>query len=198
MRIHKKVALAVAAGVFGTALVGGAALAAIQPVGPAASTTQPDESATQADDRGKPGARLTEVLQKLVDAGTITAAQRDAILAKLKDAAATTNGAKPATPGAKGKAAIHGAHGDLAGAATYLGLTTDQIRTQQKAGKSLAEIATGAGKTRQGLIDALTATAIKRIDDAQKAGKLTADQATKMKTGIAERIGKLVDAKKTR
>ena len=195
MRIHRKIALGVAAGVFGTAVVGGAALAAIQPMAPAASTTQPDESATQADDHGKPGARLAEVLQKLVDAGTINATQRDAILAKLKDAAAT-KGTKPATPGARGKAAIHGPHGDLAGAATYLGLTTDQIKTQLGAGKSLAEIATGAGKTRQGLIDALTATATKRIDDAQKAGKLTADQATKLKAGLADRIGRLVDAKK--
>jgi len=194
MRIHRKIALGVAAGVFGTAVVGGAALAAIQPMAPAASTTQPDESATQADDHGKPGARLAEVLQKLVDAGTINATQRDAILAKLKDAAA--NDGKPATPRGKGKAAIHGAHGDLAEAAAYLGLTADQIKTQLGAGKSLAEIATGAGKTRQGLVDALTATATKRIDDAQKAGKLTADQATKLKAGLADRIGRLVDAKK--
>ena len=44
-------------------------------------------------------------------------------------------------------------------AATYIGITEAALRTELEAGKSLAEVAAANGKTRDGLIAALTAAA---------------------------------------
>src|SRR2546430_4119942 len=49
-----------------------------------------------------------------------------------------------------------GAHTDyLSAAATYIGITTDQLRTELGTDKSLADVAVAHGKTRDGLIQAL-------------------------------------------
>src|SRR6266581_7203971 len=51
-----------------------------------------------------------------------------------------------------------GAHADyLSAAATYIGITVDQLRTELGTDKSLADVAIAHGKTRDGLIAALTA-----------------------------------------
>jgi len=57
---------------------------------------------------------------------------------------------------------IGGAH-VLATAATYIGITEAALRTELQAGKSLAEIAVANGKTRDGLIAALTTAASQAI-----------------------------------
>src|SRR4030088_2203048 len=54
----------------------------------------------------------------------------------------------------------------LATAATYIGITEAQLRTELQTGKSLADIAVAHGKTRDGLIAALTADAAKQITTA--------------------------------
>jgi len=84
---------------------------------------------------------------------------------------------------------------ELAAAATYLGITEADLRTKLQAGQSLAQIAAAtSGKSRDGLIQALVADATKNIDAAQASGKLTADQATKLKTDLTQHITQMVDA----
>lgn len=51
----------------------------------------------------------------------------------------------------------------LATAATYIGITEAALRTELQAGKSLAEVAVANGKTRDGLIAALSAAATQAI-----------------------------------
>ena len=51
----------------------------------------------------------------------------------------------------------------LATAATYIGITEAQLRTELEAGKSLAEVAVAKGKTRDGLIAALSTAATQAI-----------------------------------
>ena len=88
-----------------------------------------------------------------------------------------------------------GIEGDrLAAAATYLGMTTADLRTKVETGQTLAAIATAAGKTRDGLIQALVADATTAIEKAKTDGKLTADQATQLESGLTDRITKLVDS----
>src|SRR6185503_16387409 len=49
-----------------------------------------------------------------------------------------------------------GAHADfMSAAATYIGITEDQLRTELGTDKSLADVAVAHGKTRDGLIAAL-------------------------------------------
>src|ERR687898_911337 len=54
-----------------------------------------------------------------------------------------------------------GSHNVLATAATYIGITEADLRTELQTGKTLAEIAVAHGKTRDGLIAALSAEATK-------------------------------------
>lgn len=84
---------------------------------------------------------------------------------------------------------------ELAAAATYLGITEADLRTKLGSGQTLAQIAAAtSGKSRDGLIQALVADATKNIDQAQKDGKITADQATQLKANLAQRITQMVDA----
>jgi len=61
-------------------------------------------------------------------------------------------------------------------------------------GQTLAQIATAAGKTRDALIQALVADAKTKIEQAKTDGKVTADQATQLETGLTDRMTKLVDS----
>ena len=79
-------------------------------------------------------------------------------------------------------------------AATYLGTTTDDLRTKMQAGQTLAQIAAAtSGKSRDGLVAALTADAKAKIAAAQTAGTITADQATQLNNDLATRIANFVD-----
>jgi hypothetical protein len=80
-------------------------------------------------------------------------------------------------------------------AATYLGTTTDDLRTKMQAGQTLAQIAAAtSGKSRDGLVAALTADAKAKIAAAQTAGTITADQATQLNNDLAIRIANFVDS----
>ena len=82
----------------------------------------------------------------------------------------------------------------LSVAATYLGTTTDDLRTKMQAGQTLAQIAAAtSGKSRDGLVAALTADATAKIAAAQTAGRITADQATQLTNDLATKIANFVD-----
>ena len=79
-------------------------------------------------------------------------------------------------------------------AATYLGTTTADLRTKTQAGQTLAQIAAAtSGKSRDGLVAALTTDAKAKIAAAQTAGTVTADQATQLTNDLATRIANFVD-----
>jgi hypothetical protein len=79
-------------------------------------------------------------------------------------------------------------------AATYLGISVQDLQTKLHSGQTLAQIAAAtSGKSRDGLIAALVQDETAKIDQAVKDNRLTADQATKLKTDIQARIAKLVD-----
>ena len=82
-------------------------------------------------------------------------------------------------------------------AATYIGTTTADLRTKMQAGQTLAQIAAAtSGKSRDGLVTALTADAKAKIAAAQTAGTITADQATQLTNDLATRIANFVDSKR--
>ena len=83
----------------------------------------------------------------------------------------------------------------LAAASTYLGIPRTDIETKVRAGQTLAQIANAtAGKNRDGLFSALVADATAKIDAAQKAGTITADQAAQLKSNLSTRMAQLVDS----
>jgi hypothetical protein len=149
-------------------------------------------------------------LDAAVKAGKLTADQETKILAGISQ---FIDQAVNATPGAEVKPGpggfpgpgdafgfgfgfgLHGALGVASdAAATYLGLTKEQLRTQLQSGKSLAQIATAQGKSVSGLEQALLDAAKTKLDAAVKAGKLTADQETKILAGISQFIDQAVNA----
>ena len=77
----------------------------------------------------------------------------------------------------------------------YTGLSQKDIMSGLKDGKSLADLAIGAGKTRDGLIKAITDAANAKIDKAAAENKITAEQATKYKADVANAVAELVDRK---
>jgi hypothetical protein len=80
--------------------------------------------------------------------------------------------------------------------ATYLGISVADLRTQLRSGKTLAAVAAAtAGKTKDGLIAAIVAAETAQIDKAVADGKLTADQAAKIKSGLTERVTAMVEHK---
>jgi hypothetical protein len=102
----------------------------------------------------------------------------------------------------KGIGAQRGGPGDrgvigdqLSVAATYLGTTTDDLRTKMQAGQTLAQIAAAtSGKSRDGLVAALTTDAQAKIAAAQAAGTITAAKATEETTELADEITRFVDS----
>lgn len=85
-------------------------------------------------------------------------------------------------------------HG-LDGAAAYLGLSEDQLRSQLESGKTLAQIATAQGKSVDGLKSALIKDAQAKLDQAVKDGRLTKAQEQQLLSDLQQRIDDLVNGK---
>ena len=80
----------------------------------------------------------------------------------------------------------------LGPAAGYLGITPQELRTELRSGKSLAEIATAHGKTVDGLVDAITAKAKERLDKAVANGRLTRQRADEILARLTDAVEKAV------
>ena len=194
---RNKWALAVAAGAFTTAFIGGVALAGFQlpTLDGSALATVPTVANASTDQASR--TKLKAILDGLVPKGTITQAQEDAILQAVTAAEPTP---KPNVPNTKPRTTLPSVMsfiGDLTKAASdYLGMDTMTLLTQLRGGKSVADVANGLsaqGKNAQGLIDTLTKTANDKLDAAVAANKLTADQAATLKPKIAAEITTFVN-----
>jgi polyhydroxyalkanoate synthesis regulator phasin len=191
-----KWAVAVAAGAFTTAFIGGVALAGFQlPIGEATTVATAPSVTDTATDQEKSKDKMKAILDALVAKGTITRAQEDAILQAFKDAAPSPRpNVKPTRPTGPNPMAFMG---DLMRAASdYLGIDPKTLSSELRAGKSLADLANGLsaqGKSAQGLITTLTNAANARVDAAVTAKKLTADQAAALKPKVAAEITTVVN-----
>jgi hypothetical protein len=122
-----------------------------------------------------------------VAAGKITKEQADAMKQRSKD------GGLPLFGG--GRHGGFGHHGppSLAAAATYLGLTEAELRTELMSGKTLAQIAKAKDKSVDDLKKALAAETEKGLDAAVKAGRLTQAQADELQARMTEHLDDLVN-----
>ena len=131
------------------------------------------------------GALKGTALAELVKAGTITQAQADAITKKFDDFKATKDANK----------AKHEEHRAAVEAlvASTIGIDAATIKTRLAAGETLAAV---AGVKKDALITALVAFKTQEIDARVTAGKLTADQANKLKANLKDRVTKMVESGK--
>jgi hypothetical protein len=185
---------------------GGAALAASKSGGSPAAQTQ-SIAADAAGQLGVSTAALTAAIKKAmvdqieaqVTAGTLTKAQATAIEARLAkpDAPLFALGGGPGGRDGHGHGHGHGGPGggpvSFDAAATYIGISATDLRTQLAAGKTLAAIATANGKTVDGLKAALTTAAKSDLDAAVTAGKLTQAQEDTILAALPARLDEEVN-----
>ena len=153
----------------------------------ASKSTTTRVSVTKASATGVKGPRaeVAAVLAALVTKGTITQAQSDAITAALAAAETAEHANGPAGVGMKDPAAL------LTLISTTIGIDSTTIQNRLAAGETLAAI---AGAKKDALIAALVADETKRIDAAVTAGKLTAAQATTLKSTLTAHITEEVNS----
>ncbi len=132
--------------------------------------------------------RLQEVLQPLVDDGTITQEQADKVITALAAAGPLHGpmGGAHRGPGWRGGPGL-----DIV--ATTLGITADEVRTALEDGQSLADLAVSNGKTAQNVVDAIVADATTRINAKVAAGDLTQAEADEHLADLATRATEFVN-----
>ncbi|HEX4981880.1 MAG TPA: hypothetical protein VFV63_09285 [Ilumatobacteraceae bacterium] len=150
-------------------------------------TTTDDES----DVRPEPGVRLREKLQELVDNGTLTSEQADAVTAFLVENRPERGGHHgfPGGPG-RGHFGIGIERGEIA---ELFGLEPDALRDLLRDGQSLADIATDQGVEVQTVIDTLVNAVKEHLDAAVDNGRLTQEEADAKLAEITERITEMVN-----
>jgi polyhydroxyalkanoate synthesis regulator phasin len=120
-----------------------------------------------------PPGRITEVLAPLVEDGTLTQAQADAVAEVLAERAGELRGR-------------HGAH--LEEIAEFLGITSEELRAALQEGSTLGEVAEANGSGADELIGFLVDQASERLDEALADGRITEDEAAERLAEITERI----------
>lgn len=178
------------------ALAGGGAAVAATQLGPGADEQAIIDDA--AERLGVEPAALSDALEEAyaervdaaVAAGELTQAQGDALKERIQSGDFPLVGGP--LHGERGPG--HGGpFGGLDAAATYLGLTHDELRAGLESGKSLAELAADAGKTVDGIEQALLDSAKQHVAEAVAAGRLTEAQQQEILAGLPERIDDLVN-----
>jgi hypothetical protein len=187
-----------------TKIVAGAAVAAaVVGAGAAVAATQLGPKAESqaivndvAEQLGVTPAKLTDALKgaladrvdAAVAAGRLTKAQGDALKARIESGELPLLGLGPVGGHARGGPGPH-----LDAAASYLGLTAAELRTQLESGTTLAAVARAEGKTADGLVAALVADEKQELAAAVDAGRLTRAQAEELLAGAKERLTALVN-----
>lgn len=184
-------ALVVAAILGGAVLLGSIAHGSARSDEPApvAASAAPVDGENLASEDGK-GGTLRGALDKLVQAGVITAEQRDRILKALEEEQAAQKrkrgqGEKPKPPALKVDL--------LREAAAAIGVDRQQLLWELRDEKTIAKVAAKHGLSRDAVVQRMTAAANAKVDEAVAKGQLDATRAAQMKERLAKQIAELVD-----
>lgn len=196
-RFRRATAVGLTAGLLGGGAVGLVAVVPSLTNAASGTVTLQDDTATDqttdptqtdpapGDAAPERGERVRDLLQTLVDDGTITAAQADAVAEHL-----ATN-----MPGRGG----HGGHGGFGRGvaaqvvADSLGVTVDELVTALRDGQSIADVAAAEGVDVQVVIDAMVAEVQAHLDEEVAEGDLTQEEADARLATATERITERVN-----
>lgn len=131
----------------------------------------------------KQGSRLDTLLTDLVNQGIINQSQADAIRSYLQRQAQSRCYQATILPPAD----------ILSTAANKLGLTTSQVRAELRQGKSLAQVASDHGVSRDDLKNALLQTARTNANALVQQGVLTQEEADRAVTDVQSNLDNLID-----
>jgi hypothetical protein len=145
----------------------------------------PDERISDVDREARATERIRTELQNLVDDGTITAAQADAVAADIASALPDRG------PGGRWHHWHPGFDGEVL--AGLLGIDVDTLRTELRSGDTIAEIAAEQGVDVQTVIDALVAELGEHLELAVENGRLTQEEADAKLADATERITDFVN-----
>ena len=142
-------------------------------------------------------AALKSALVKRIDAavaaGRITKAQGDEMKQRVESGDFPLFGFGSGFGPGPGMFEHHEIFGGLDAAATYLGLTEDELRSELDNGKSLADVAKAHGKTVDGLVRALVTDAKQHLDEAVADGHLTKAEEAQMLSRLEQGIRDMVN-----
>lgn len=178
MNISRKATAALLA----ASLAGGAGVGAIMTTPMVAFAADASTESTAEATARTPGQWITDALKGLVDKGTITQEQSDAVAKALEDA-------RPEGP--RGGFLMHHSPASEA-AAEVLGISEDDLRAALET-KSLADVAKDKNIDVQKVIDALVAEKTAHLDEAVANGKLTQERADELKADLTERTTDMVN-----
>jgi polyhydroxyalkanoate synthesis regulator phasin len=141
-------------------------------------------------------AALNGALEKRIDAavaaGRLTKTQGDELKQRIESGDFPLFGVPAFGPG-HGGFEHHEMFGGLDAAATYLGVTEDELHSELESGNSLADVAKAKGKSVDGLVAALVAEAKKHLDEEVSGGDLTQEQADQILSRLEEGIRAMVN-----
>lgn len=167
------------------ALIGGLGLTGGLLVAPGLASAAGTDGGTGASSRV---AAIKDALKGLVADETITQAQADKVATALEERRKERR-AERGGPGGPGlRRQLLGAE-----AAAVIGITPQELRTQLRAGKSLAQIAEANRVTRSALIDGLLAAAEKRLSTAVQNGRITQAEADSKRAALRSHLEAKVD-----
>ncbi len=187
---NKTIALA-AGGALAVTALGGVGVAVAGPaLATSTSTEAPADGTTEAERQAARAAHVTEELAPLVADGTLTQEQAD----KVGEQLATSMDGGPGGKGGHGHDGPRGLMGEaLDTAATSLGLTVDELRTQLQGGSTLGEVADAQGVDRDSLVADLVAAAKTEVDARVADGSLTQARADEILSTVEERVTESLD-----
>ena len=181
----KAAAAALAAGLLGGGaagmILGSTGVSGAQEATTTTVEQQAGDQATSDAGRPDPSTHFSEALAPLVEDGTITQAQADAVIAALAEAGPPQGG--------------RGGHGEMGrggpgldAAAEALGITADELRTELESGQTIAKVATAKGVDVQTVIDAMVAQFKAHLDEEVASGEHTQEEADQKLADVTERI----------
>lgn len=134
--------------------------------------------------------RISDALSGLVTDGTITQEQADAVASTLDEALPQRGWGGPGGPAGPGGWGGRGVAFDVA--AEALGVTEDELRSQLRAGESVADVAAAEGVPVEDVVSALVAEARERLAAAVTDGRLTQAEADERAADLEARVTELV------
>jgi uncharacterized protein YidB (DUF937 family) len=141
-----------------------------------AHVAAPDDTAAPED---RAAGRVLDLLEPLVEDGTITETQAEAVAETLGEGFGHRRG---------------GRHGfGLEAAAEFLGISVDDVRAALESGATLADVAAENGSSAGDLVDELAAAAGERLDQAIADGRLDESEKAERLAEITERITAMVN-----
>ncbi len=182
----KIIATAIAASTLGGAAAGATLLA------PGFAGAQEGDSPPPAEERVRPdhGQRIAEALHGLIDDGTLTEAQVDAVAEALQEARPERGeGHEGRNRGSRGRGFGEGG----ADIADILGLDSSAVREAIAGGQTIADLAAEQGVDVQVIVDAIVDAAEERINGAVESGRIDQDKADEILTNAEQHAEDLVN-----